>query len=62
MDTVLGHKPSTQPSVVVDTLEDSQVQDAEDNELQQEPLLIWIILTPLLQVQPAPVLLMPVVM
>ena len=29
MDGVLGHKPSTQPAVVVDTLEDSQVQDTQ---------------------------------
>ena len=37
MDGVLGHKPSTQPAVVVDTLEDSQVQDTQvdDDELQQ---------------------------
>ena len=35
MYTVLGHKPSTQPAVVLDTLEDSRVQDAEDDELQQ---------------------------
>ena len=38
MDGVLGHKPSTQPAVVVDTLEDSQVQDdtqVDDDELQQ---------------------------
>ena len=35
MDTVLGHKPSTQPAVVVDTLEDSQVQDTQDDEQTQ---------------------------
>ena len=35
MDNVLGHEPSTQPAVVVDTLEDSQVQDTQDDELQQ---------------------------
>ena len=37
MNGVLGHKPSTQPAVVVDTLEDSQVQDTQvdDDELQQ---------------------------
>ena len=37
MDEVLGYKPSTQPAVVIDTLEDSQVQDApmEDDEWQQ---------------------------
>ena len=29
MDDVLGHKPSTQPAVVVDTLEDSEVQDTQ---------------------------------
>ena len=38
MDSVLGHKPSTQPAVVVDTLEDSQVEDTQtddDDQLQQ---------------------------
>ena len=35
METVLGHKPSTQTAVVVDTLENSQVQDTEDDKLQQ---------------------------
>ena len=37
MDGVLGRKPSTQPAVVVDILEDSQVQDTQvdDDELQQ---------------------------
>ena len=35
MDTVLGHKPSTQPAVVVDTLEYSQVQDTQDDEQTQ---------------------------
>ena len=37
MDRVLGHKPSTQPAVVVDTLEDTQVQDTQtDDEQLQE--------------------------
>ena len=37
MDRVLGHKPSTQPAVVVDTLEDTQVQDTQtdDDQLQE---------------------------
>ena len=35
IDTVLAHKPSTQPAVVVDTLEDSQVQDTQDDEQTQ---------------------------
>lgn len=37
MDGVLGHKPSTQPAIVVDTLEDSQVQDiqTDGNQLLQ---------------------------
>ena len=38
MDSVLGHKPSTQPAVVVDTPEDSQVEDTQtddDDQLQQ---------------------------
>lgn len=39
MDDMLGNNPSTQPAVVVDTLEDSQMQDtqtaADDNQLQQ---------------------------
>ena len=37
MDNVLGHRPSTQPAIVVDTLKDSQVQDTQtdDNQLQQ---------------------------
>ena len=41
MDGVLGHKPSTQPAVVVDTLEDSQVQDTQvdDDELQQTDMI-----------------------
>ena len=41
MDIVLGHKPSTQPAVVVDTLEDSQVQDTQvdDDELQQTDMI-----------------------
>ena len=41
MNDVLGHKPSTQPAVVVDTLEDSQVQDTQvdDDELQQTDMI-----------------------
>ena len=41
MDGVLGYKPSTQPAVVVDTLEDSQVQDTQvdDDELQQTDMI-----------------------
>ena len=41
MNGVLGHKPSTQPPVVVDTLEDSQVQDTQvdDDELQQADMI-----------------------
>ena len=37
IDHVLGHKPSTQPAVVVDTLEDIKVQDilTDDNLLQE---------------------------
>ena len=36
MDGVLGHKPSTQPAVIVDSLQDSQVQDTETvDQLQQ---------------------------
>ena len=37
MDCVLGHKPSTQPAVVVDILEDTQVQDTQtdDDQLQE---------------------------
>ena len=37
MDEVLGHKPSTQPAVVVDTLEDSQVQDTQTDDDQLQP-------------------------
>ena len=34
---MLGHKPSTQPAVVVDALEDIQVQDTQtDDDLLQE--------------------------
>ena len=56
MDGVLGHKPSMQPAVVVDTLQDSQLQytQIDDDQLQQteaEPLLIWILLTLLFPVQ-----------
>ena len=37
MDRMLGHKPSTQLAVVVDTLEDTQVQDTQtDDEQLQE--------------------------
>ena len=37
IDCVLGHKPSTQPAVVVDALEDIQVQDTQtDDDLLQE--------------------------
>ena len=42
MDGVLGHKPSTQPAVIVDTLGDSQVQDTQvddDDELQQTDMI-----------------------
>ena len=37
MDRVLGHKSSTQPAVVVDTLEDTPVQDTQtdDDQLQE---------------------------
>ena len=34
MDNVLGHRPSTQPAVVIDTLEDSQVQDTQTDDDQ----------------------------
>ena len=37
IDHVLGHKPSTNPAVVVDALEDIQVQDTQiDDDLLQE--------------------------
>ena len=38
---VFGHKPSTQSAVVVDTLEDSQVQDTQvdDDEMQQTGMI-----------------------
>ena len=36
MNNVLGYRLSTQPAVMVDTLEDSQVQDTQtDDQLQQ---------------------------
>ena len=34
---MLGHKPSTQSAVVVDTLEDSQVQDTQVDDDETVP-------------------------
>ena len=56
MDDVLGHNPSTQPVVVVDTLKDSQVQDTQlDDDLLHDTegkllSLTWILLISLLPV------------
>lgn len=67
MDNMLGHKPSTQRAVVVDTLKDGQEDDSEVPDTKWRPktmmscskqkwqlFLVWIAPTPLFPVQPAP--------